>query len=130
MIISFFQRSKLICRISLCACAHGVKSEISLDTGVCVKQSSRTLCAPLLIFEKTFAQPHFADVNCSDAVMSVYYSHAQPDIFAVMNCRVVALSVFSSDILTSSADSYLRGVHVDEYAYYFNELRQNVSLQT
>jgi len=27
-------------RISLCVCAHGVKSETSLDTGVCVKQSS------------------------------------------------------------------------------------------
>jgi len=28
--------------------------------------------------------------------MSVFYS--PPDIFAVMNCRVVALSVFSSDL--------------------------------
>jgi len=31
--------------------------------------------------------------------------NAQPDIFAVMNCCVVELSVFSSDILTWSADS-------------------------
>ena len=32
----------LICRISLCACAHGVKSEISLDTGraLCSQTSS------------------------------------------------------------------------------------------
>jgi len=30
--------------------------------------------------------------------------NAHPDIFAVMNCCVVALSVFSSDILTWSAD--------------------------
>jgi len=30
--------------------------------------------------------------------------NAQPDIFAVMNCCVVALSAFSSDILTWSAD--------------------------
>jgi len=30
--------------------------------------------------------------------------NAQPDIFAVMNCCVVALSVFPSDILTWSAD--------------------------
>jgi len=30
--------------------------------------------------------------------------NAQPDIFAVMNCCVVALSIFSSDILTWSAD--------------------------
>jgi len=29
----------------------------------------------------------------------------QPDIFAVINCRVVALSLFSSDIVTWSADS-------------------------
>ena len=38
--------------------------------------------------------------------MSVFLSclNAQPDIFAVMNCCVVALSVFSSDILTWSAD--------------------------
>jgi len=31
-------------------------------------------CAPLLVFDKTSAQPHFAVVNCSDAVMSVFYS--------------------------------------------------------
>jgi len=30
--------------------------------------------------------------------------NAQPGIFAVMNCCVVALSAFSSDILTWSAD--------------------------
>ena len=30
--------------------------------------------------------------------------NAQPDIFSVMNCCVVALSVFSSDILTWGAD--------------------------
>jgi len=29
------------------------------------------------------------------------------DIFAVMNCCVVALSVYSSDILTYSAGSYI-----------------------
>ena len=30
--------------------------------------------------------------------------NAQPDSFAIMNCYVVALSVFSSDILTWGAD--------------------------
>jgi len=30
--------------------------------------------------------------------------NAQPDIFAVMNCCVVTLSVFSSDILPLGAD--------------------------
>jgi len=31
--------------------------------------------------------------------------NTQPDIFAVVNCYVVALSLFSSDIVTWSADS-------------------------
>ena len=31
--------------------------------------------------------------------------NAQPDILAIMNCCVVALSLFSSDIVTWSADS-------------------------
>ena len=30
-------------------------------------------CARLLVFDETLAQPHFAVVNCSDAVMSVFY---------------------------------------------------------
>jgi len=30
--------------------------------------------ARLLVFDKTSAQPHFAVVNCSDAVMSVFYA--------------------------------------------------------
>jgi len=54
-----------------------------------------------------------------------------------MNYCVVALSLFSSDILTWSADSLysvqwhkLRGVRVEEYAYYVKKLRQNVSLET
>jgi len=33
-----------------------------------------TFCAPLLVFDKTVAQPHFAVVNCSHAMMSVFYS--------------------------------------------------------
>ena len=42
-------------------------------------------------------------------VMSVFYFrlNAQRDIFAVMNCCVVALSVFSSDILTWGADIWV-----------------------
>jgi len=61
--------------------------------------------ARLLEFDETLAQHHFAVVNCSDAVMSVFYSpfstHSQN--FAVMNSCVAALSLFSSDILTWSA---------------------------
>jgi len=33
----------------------------------------QTFYAPLLVFDKTSAQHHFAAVNCSDAVMSVFY---------------------------------------------------------
>jgi len=32
------------------------------------------LYARLLVFENALAQHHFAAVNCSDAVMSVFYS--------------------------------------------------------
>jgi len=55
--------------------------------------------ARLLVFEETLAQPDFAVVNCSDVVMSVLLPcfNAQPDIFAVMHCCIVALGVFSSD---------------------------------
>jgi len=50
---------------------------------------------------------------------------------------VVALSVFSSDILTWSTDSLysvqwhkIKRVHVEEYACCVNRLRQNVGLET
>jgi len=63
--------------------------------------------ARLLIFDQTLAQPHFAVVNCSDAMMSVFYSpfSTRSQNFAVMNSCVAALSLISSDILTWSADS-------------------------
>jgi len=63
----------------------------------------------------------------------------QPDIFAVMNCCVVALSLFSSDILTWNADTLFSAmthkimgvcVCVQEYTYYVNKLRQNVAMET
>jgi len=34
----------------------------------------RTFYALLLVFDKTLAQTHFAVVNCSDAMISVFYS--------------------------------------------------------
>ena len=40
----------------------------------------------------------------SDECVLLSCLNAHPDIFAVMNCCVVALSVFSSDILTWSVD--------------------------
>jgi len=66
-----------------------------------------TFYARLLVFDETLAQPHFAVVNFSDAVMSVFHSpfSTRSKTFAVMNSCVVALSYFSSDILTWSAGS-------------------------
>jgi len=40
----------------------------------------------------------------SDECVLLSCLNAHPGIFAVMNCCVAALSVFSSDILTWSAD--------------------------
>jgi len=34
----------------------------------------QTFYTTLLLFDKTLPQPHFAVINCSDAVMSVFYS--------------------------------------------------------
>jgi len=63
--------------------------------------------ARLLVFDATLAQHHFAIVNCSDAVTSLFYSpfstHSQN--FVVTNSCVAELSLFSSDILTWSTDS-------------------------
>jgi len=61
--------------------------------------------ARLLVFDETLAQPHFAAVNCSDAVMFYSPFLTRSQNFAAMNSFVAALSLFSSDILTWSADS-------------------------
>ena len=72
----------------------------------------------------------------SDECVLLPCFNAQPDIFWVMNCCVVALGLFSSDISTWSANSLysvqrhkIRWGRVEEYAYYVNELRQNVGLE-
>jgi len=39
----------------------------------CESGLSHTFYAKLLVFDKTLAQPQFAVVNCSDAVMSVFH---------------------------------------------------------
>jgi len=68
-----------------------------------------TFYAQLLVFDETLAQPDFAVVNCSnDECVLLPCFNTQPDIFAVLNCCVVALSVFSSDVLTLSADNYMK----------------------
>ena len=63
--------------------------------------------ARLLVFDEALVQSHFAVANCSDAVMSVFYStfSTRSQNFAVMNSCEAALSLFSTDILTWSADS-------------------------
>ena len=56
--------------------------------------------------DETLAQPDLAVVNCSDVVRSVFYSPVLTCnlIFLQLWTAVVALSLFSSDILTWSAD--------------------------
>ena len=46
--------------------------------------------------------------NDGDECVLLLCFNAQPAIFVVMNCCVVALSLFSSDILTSSTDGILK----------------------
>jgi len=43
------------------------------NRGVRQPVQPRTFYARLLVFGKTLAQRHFAVVDCSDAVMSVFY---------------------------------------------------------
>jgi len=83
-----------LARFDLASC--GVHQPVQLHT-----------YARLLVFDETLAQPHFAVVNFSDAVMSVFYSPFSTgnQNFSVMNSCVAALSLFSSDILTWRADS-------------------------
>jgi len=80
------------------------------NRGVGQRVQPHTFYAPLHVFDKTLAQPHREIVTCSGLVMSVFCVllscfNSQPDIFALVNCCVVALSLFSSDIITWSADS-------------------------
>jgi len=74
--------------------------------GVCQPVQRHTY-ARLLVFDETLAQPHFAVVNCSEAVMNEFDSpfSTRSQNFAVVNSCVAALSLFSSDILTWSADN-------------------------
>jgi len=77
------------------------------NRGVRQPVQPHTFYARLLVFDETLAQPHFAVVNCFDAVLSVFYSpfSNRSHNFAVINCCVGGLSLFSSNILTWRADS-------------------------
>jgi len=48
-----------------------------------------TTTARWLAFDKTVAQPDFAGVNCSDVVMSVFYS-------PVLICSLIFLQLWSA----------------------------------
>jgi len=56
------------------------------NRGVRQPVQPQTFCAPLLVFDKTLAQPHFAAVNCSGTVMSVFYS-------PVLKCNLIFLQL-------------------------------------
>jgi len=58
--------------ISLCSLA---KFDLA-NRRVCKPIHPHTFYAPLLVFDKTLAQPDFAGVNCSRAVMSVFYFYS------------------------------------------------------
>ena len=108
---------------------------------MCVSQSSRTFS----MLDCSYSARHYSAVSfysCKlrwriDECVLLSCFNAQPDIFAVMNCSVAALNLFSSDILTWSVDSLysvqwhkIRGLDVEEYAYYVNKLRQKVGFET
>ena len=87
-----------------------------------------TFCVSTACFRQDISAALFCSCKllwrCDDCVL-LHCFNAHLDIFAVMNCCVEALSVFSSDMLTWSADSLysvqwhkLREVRVDEHSYY------------
>jgi len=66
----------------------------------------------MLVFDKTLAQPDFAVLYCSApyVVMTTLLPcfNAQPNIFAVMKRRIVALGVDSSDIQLGALIVYIQ----------------------
>jgi len=51
-----------------------VSQDSIIQTGMCIPSVQlHTFYARLLVFNKTLTQPHFAVVNCSDSLMSVFY---------------------------------------------------------
>jgi len=105
-----------------------------LQTGVCASPAAHFLCLIACIRRDIIAAWFCSCSWRSDECILFLCFNAQPGIFAVMNCCVAALRIFSSDILTWSADSAvthkIRGMRVlEERAYYVNKLRQNVGLE-
>jgi len=96
--------------------------------------------ARLLVFNETLPQPHFAVVNRSDAVMSVFYSpfSTRSQNFAVKEllCRSIEFIFLRHPnlkrwwLIVCAMTHKIRGGRAEEYAYYVNKLRQNVGLET
>jgi len=120
-----------------------VKQDSILHTGVCVRLDSPA--AHFLCFTARIRQDISVVWFCgckllwrSDEYVLLPCFNVQPDIFAIMNCCVVALNLFSSDIVTWIAGSLysvqwyhkLWAVRVEEYAYCINKFRENVGLET
>ena len=84
--------------LTSCVVNESVARFAHANQGVRQRVPSCTFYARLLVFDKTSAQPDFAVVlfwrsDTDECVLLLYYN-TQPDIFAVMNCYVVALSFF------------------------------------
>jgi len=80
-----------------------------LQTGVCASWSSHTLS----LLHYSYSKRHQRSIIFSgkllwrsDECVLLPCFNMQPDIFAVMNCFVVALIVISSDMLAWMADSW------------------------
>jgi len=76
--------------------------------GVCVRESSAHFLCLSAHIQQDISAASFCSCKLfwpSGECVLLPCFNMQPDIFAVMNCCVVALSLFSSDILTWSADS-------------------------
>jgi len=93
-----------------------------------------TFYAWLLIFDKTSAQAYFYIANCSDAVMSVFYSPVLTRSLIFLQLQTVFIFLRYRNLerwwfIFSAMRHKLRGVRVEEYAYCVNKLRQNVGLE-
>ena len=65
-----------------------VQQDSILNRGMRQPVQPHTFYARLLAFDETSAQPHFAVVNCSDPVMSVFYS-------PVLTCSPIFLQLLT-----------------------------------
>ena len=110
-----------------------------LQTGVYASRSNHPLRCSITRIRKDISAASFCSgklLERSDECVLLPCFNAQPDIFAAMNCCVVALSLFFSVNLNWSVGLHsamthkIRGVDVEKYAYYVNKLRQNVGLET